>query len=237
MTVTVWWATTGGERAEDWPELVAAAEPVTRARLDRLRLPEDRAAVLLAHTAARLCAAERFGTDPTEVGVRRNCPVCGATDHGRPEAVAADGRRLELSISHTRVLAMVAVAEVPVGVDVERVGRVDWDELADQVLSAAERRMLARAGDRGQREGARLWSRKEALTKLAGSGLATALPEVDVSGVQGTGGPVDGPAPGWVRDLAVTDDHVAAVATPMESGVRMERSSADELRARLERRP
>lgn len=52
--------------------------------------------------------------------VTRLCPRCGSVAHGRPHV-----RGAHLSLSYADGLVLVAVATVPVGVDVEP-GRPDW---------------------------------------------------------------------------------------------------------------
>lgn len=69
--------------------------------------------------AAHRLVAEQFGG---QVGgrVTRLCPRCGSVAHGRPHV-----RGAHLSLSYADGLVLVAVATVPVGVDVEP-GRPDW---------------------------------------------------------------------------------------------------------------
>lgn len=213
MRVEVWWERTDGSRVEDYPDLLAEAEPRTRQRIDRLVRPDDKVATLLAHHLARAGAAERLGVPRSEVGIRRHCPVCASDEHGRPEAGTIDGGRCQLSISHTRALAVVAVGGTdPVGVDAEANTVGDWATHAHEVFSQAE--LLAMAADPAGLTGRRFWARKEALAKLAGVGLTVPFAAIDVGETPATGGYVDGPAPGWVRDIDVQPDHAVALACP-----------------------
>jgi phosphopantetheinyl transferase len=60
--------------------------------------------------------------------VTRLCPHCGSADHGRPRL---PGRHL--SLAYADGLVAIAVAPVPVGVDVERAGQQAWTR-AEAVL-------------------------------------------------------------------------------------------------------
>lgn len=77
--------------------------------------------------------------------VVRQCPRCGATDHGRPVLVGSD---LQVSIAYADDLAVIAWSTDPVGIDLERADAIPPDALD-----------------------IRTWTRLEALGKAAGSGV------------------------------------------------------------------
>ena len=161
-------------------------------RLHPVTADADRA--LAAHVA------DVVGVQPDEIRVGRHCPACGAVSHGRPWArvegtadggtgapCRTDGRAtagrgaatsphpvlgVSLSRSGPHLLTAVRVGG-GIGVDLEEIAAVDrgWDP--SLVLHPAE------AGqDRSAEERARLWAGKEAVLKLLGTGLRTAMPEV-----------------------------------------------------------
>ncbi|MEV8314354.1 4'-phosphopantetheinyl transferase superfamily protein [Streptomyces sp. NPDC059900] len=180
-----------------------------RRRAAALRNPADRELYAAAHSALRRGLGERLAVDPAAVElVRLPCPLCGGP-HGRP-AVASDTGP-HFSLSHTDGLALLAFADRPVGADVERLPSAEV--LADVAASLHPREQaeLAELPDADRPLAfARCWTRKEAVLKgtgegLAGGGMATLL--------VGTG-----PAPlavrGWtVRDVAAPGGYAAAVAT------------------------
>jgi phosphopantetheine--protein transferase-like protein len=73
------------------------------------------------------------------------------------------------SLSHGKTLAVAALADRPVGVDVEFL-RPCHPRLADRVLCATERKALDEAHDRDETL-LRFWTLKEAYVKLLGTGL------------------------------------------------------------------
>ncbi len=81
---------------------------------------------------------------------------------GKPEF--ADGS-VYLSISHTRDWVAAAVADCPVGLDVERWGKRAL-RVAGRFLSAEERRLLS--PDSAEEIATLLWSAKESLFKVSG---------------------------------------------------------------------
>lgn len=185
--------------ADGTPKVLLAVEEVTpaaarsasallsdgeRARVAAIRRPERAAAVAVSLALARRVLADATGRAPAALVFCRACHRCGDPDHGRPRLVPGG---VEFSVSRSERWAAVAVAPVPVGVDVEDPGRpVTADDLAP-VLSAAERRW---ATGRGGDDLLRLWVMKEAAGKAAGLGI------VDADGLPVVTGHDDG-LDGW----------------------------------------
>ncbi|GGJ63601.1 4'-phosphopantetheinyl transferase family protein [Streptomyces brasiliensis] len=71
-----------------------------------------------AHTGLRRLLAARLGVPPRQVALTREpCPVCGGP-HGRP---AVAGGTPHFSLAYSGSLCLVALADTPVGVDMERI--------------------------------------------------------------------------------------------------------------------
>lgn len=193
-----------GERAQRLAPGILDAEELGRA--GSLVVEADRLCFVASHVALRTLLGARLGIAPDAVRLTREpCPSCGGP-HGRP----ATGGGVHFSLSHTRGVALLAFADEPVGVDVERTPKARTvSEIGDQ-LHPAERRELAELPEE-QRPAAflRAWTRKEAYLKGKGIGLAGGLAHDHM----GTGPrPEPGP-PGWtVTDVAVPAGYAAAVA-------------------------
>ena len=118
-------------------------------------------------------------------------------DRGKPRLVGGEGPLF--SLSHSHGLALVAVAEREVGVDVER---IDFDRdllaLARRGLAAADAELIGAARPAGRAAVFyAAWTRHEARLKCLGSGLAApALADTPVA----------------VRTLDVAPEYAAAVA-------------------------
>ncbi|NEC69258.1 4'-phosphopantetheinyl transferase superfamily protein [Streptomyces sp. SID9727] len=184
------------------PKILDASE---LARVERLAFPADRACYTAAHVALRLLLGARQGIAPEAVRLtRERCPSCDGP-HGRP----ATGGGTHFSLSHTRGVALLAFAGVPVGVDVERLpeARVAT-EVAGHLHPAEAAELAALPCEERPAAFARVWTRKEAYLKGEGTGLAGGLHREHV----GTGPRPLGP-PGWaVTDVAVPAGYAAAVA-------------------------
>ncbi|MFJ8827545.1 4'-phosphopantetheinyl transferase family protein [Streptomyces sp. NPDC102467] len=170
-----------------------------RGRLARFRREQGRRDFLAAHVLVRFCAGRLLGIAPAEVSFAQHCPTCHGSDHGRP--LLAGRPDVHLSLSHTDGVVAAAAGRVPVGIDVERLGRTHGPGAMDRALTAAERALVTAAADPG-RAFLRQWVRKEALIKIGRTDL-DALGRLDLSGLP-LGDRADG-APLRFEDLYVTD--------------------------------
>jgi 4'-phosphopantetheinyl transferase len=192
-------------------ELDAAAlskqEAERYAGLDR----DARAIAIKARAELRRVLGKRLGMAPEDVGIVE-------ADDAKPTLAGGD---LEFNVTHSDTLALIAVAHVPVGVDIERVETITSDEFNDLttfVLTSRELDELVRLPEH-ERVAAyyRVWTRKEAFVKATGEGIAgRPLPEV-VVGV-GTAtlvevvGLTDEELARWtVLDIAVPAGYVASL--------------------------
>jgi phosphopantetheinyl transferase len=176
-------------------------------RSDRRR-GDDRDRSLLAHAALVRLLATRTDTDAAPV-------VIDHDEAGRP--IVAGNDRLMLAVAHSGEFVACTVSTRRVGVDIERSDRVEADhDLARRVCTAHERRQLERLPAPLRRAALiRLWTRKEAVVKALGVGLAIAPGHVDVSRDRPV---VEGAGVGALRvcDLAGGPDGYA-VAVAMET--------------------
>lgn len=196
----------GAARLHMLPLATAAAEAesrgldwlteVERQRLQAITAPLRRASFLAGHWQARWWAAQWLQLDVQRIAL-------DARADGRP-LLRVDGQAapLHVSLSHSHDWLALALADAPVGVDVEVPQRVrDWEALARFVFSAEERQRLREADD-AARAGVfhALWTLKEARGKRSGEGLqpraarrVTAQP-ADAAGAEALGWAVGGGA-------------------------------------------
>jgi 4'-phosphopantetheinyl transferase len=198
----VWWATPVDP--EGAPALVGLLDAHERDRLTRFRRTADRARYLAAHALARLVLAGD-GAAARSITFDRSCR-CGAP-HGKPVLPGGPG----FSLTHGGDLVGVAVRpDGPVGLDVEQVRDVaDLPALAAHVHSPVE---LARAPTPDPTAFFRTWTRKEALLKATGDGLAAPMSGITIDDGAVVEWVDHGPL--WLRDLVPAPDHPAAVAGP-----------------------
>ena len=217
-TADVWWA----RRQDASGRLAGLLDETERRRWTAYRREEDRERFLTGCALAKTALARYTGLRPADVRFDRTCGQCGEP-HGKP---VIEGGGVEHSVAHSGDLVAVAVAQAPVGVDVEQLdgrprplgGDGDPDALARLVLSAAERAALAKVPPAGRARAFLIaWTRKEAVAKATGDGLRAAFSDVVVAAGAGPPRLVSWPysrSPQSVSllDLEVATGYVAALA-------------------------
>lgn len=148
----------------------------------RARRRDDMAAFITAHALQRSVIAEVFDVDPTSLTFERRCATCGSERHGKPSIV--DHPEWSFSLSYTNDLAVIALTQAgEVGVDIETVIEADFAGFDQVTLNAAETAAFeGYAGDALLVARATVWSRKEAVLKASGHGLAVDPSQVLVTG-------------------------------------------------------
>ena len=84
-------------------------------------------------------------------------------EHGKPYVEGAP----YFSISHCKTAIAVAIDDRPIGIDIESIRHADED-LIERTMNEQERLAIS---ELGMREFTRLWTQKEAIVKLEGTGI------------------------------------------------------------------
>ena len=149
---------------ETMSQTMAMMDEARRRRVGDIAGEDDRKRTVAGELLARRALAQRLGCGEGEAPLRWD-------DTGKP-AVDADG--VYVSVSHSGPYAVCAVADVPVGVDVEVVRSAD-EKFMRRVCSEAEMAYI-RYGDAGcYQRFWECWTAKEALFKLTGKGPLLSL--------------------------------------------------------------
>ncbi len=119
-------------------------------------------------TLLREWATEHPTSHPTSPAFAEP-PSFSYNHHGQPQLEAGPC----FSISHCRHAIAVAVSDCPVGIDVESI-RPLRPELVAKTMNTAEQTLIA-TSSQPDRTFTRLWTRKEALLKLRGTGIIADL--------------------------------------------------------------
>jgi 4'-phosphopantetheinyl transferase len=213
----VWQGTAGTEAVPGDLALLSVDE---RARLERLRIADVRTCFCSAHAGMRRVFAGYLAVGASAIRFGRSpCPRCGSPDHGPPRIVWPE-TELSFSLSHSGDRWMLAVAPgAPVGIDVERDAGRDLAATVREVLSDAERRDFDALEEERERRLflLRAWTRKEAVCKALGVGLAADVRTLDVRPHEA--GPVEvafgTDALAWtVTEISGGEEEVAAFARP-----------------------
>lgn len=143
-------------------------DPAERSRANLFRAERDRRRFVVARATLRLVLAEYAGVEPYSVKII-------VRPGGKP-IVAGNGVKgaLHFNLSHSGELALCAVADREVGVDLEQLKHHDdIERVAQHFFSEVEARTLGTlSGIDRTHFFFRTWVRKEAYLKASGEGLA-----------------------------------------------------------------
>lgn len=159
MNLRIFTLHTDGMTAHDARSLCCAADA---AHAERYRLYADQAFVqtsLAANVLLRYGAAQMLGVSMREV-------MTSTGENGQP---LLPDTGLYGSVSHTDTLCICAIADVPVGIDAEKIRPAPF-RVAARVFSPWEQDAL-RTEAQPDRMFFEIWTRRESFVKLTGAGL------------------------------------------------------------------
>ena len=218
--------------APERPEALGRALDVLTAeerdRVGRFRRAADAASFAAGRALVRLALAERVGAAPGELVFDTWCEL-HASPHGKPRLVEP-AAGVQFSLSRAGARLMLAIASVPVGVDVERRDRDVEAGVARIAFAHDERTELE---DAGPDAFLACWTRKEAVLKALGHGLAVDPKSVSVTFLDGVEPRIRrlpegfGPPEAWSLVPLARDEWLAAVA--VRAGPEIELAKAQHL--------
>jgi 4'-phosphopantetheinyl transferase len=134
-----------------------------RERAEKFRSEPARTAFATGRAGLRQAAAIYSGIDPRDL-------VISQKPEGKPFFENLD---LHFNLSHSDGEIVAAFSEAPVGIDIESPGRSrDFHGIARRFFHPDEAALIS-----GESDFLRVWTAKEAMLKLAGTGLAGGLHE------------------------------------------------------------
>ena len=138
--------------------------------------------------------------------------------HGKP--YLREYPQIQFNISHCMGLAVLAVGDCSVGIDVEYV-RPYREPLLKRVLSEAELRQMEAAGEAGREElFFRFWTLKESCVKAMGCGIT--VPLQDISFQIGDDGGITCEKTGWkFRQWILAGGYVLSACVSGEGEIRL----------------
>lgn len=150
----------------DVEEALRAVSAERRERALRYHFDIDRRQSLAAYLLLYYGLREEYGIIAP--------PHLGYDDRGNP--YLADYPDIHFNLSHCRYGVACAIAQKPIGVDIEVVADVDWD-VARRVMSDEQLEYIATSSE-PERAFCKLWTTKESLLKRTGEGLCDDLPRL-----------------------------------------------------------
>jgi 4'-phosphopantetheinyl transferase len=162
--------------AERLERLLETFSPRERARYQSFAHQEHRFRWGAARGLLREVLGRATGREPARVGFRH-------AEHGKPHL---DDGSLHFNISHSGGAALIALARVEVGVDIELPRPRRTDDLARRFFAPMEQeRLFALEGESRRDAFFRLWTCKEAFLKATGEGFSRSLRSYEIDPSRG----------------------------------------------------
>ena len=139
-------------------------DKVRQNRIDRITKEPAKKLSAAAGMLARIAIGQCLKIDPLSITFRRN-------KNGKPYAENLD---IHFSLSHSGNLAVCAVSDQPVGIDVEKIRSVNY-HLADKCFTLEERKYVFSERQKQQKRFFEIWTKKEAHVKRLGTGITDFL--------------------------------------------------------------
>ena len=146
---------------EDFLRMYQESDKSRKLKIDRLKKEPAKKLSVAAGMLARHGIAKHFGIHPQDVTFRRD-------KNGKPYA---DGLDIHFSLSHSGNLAVCAVSDKPVGIDVEKVRSVNM-RVAQKMFTQKEQYYIFSDKRKIQKRFFEIWTKKEAYVKRLGTGIS-----------------------------------------------------------------
>ena len=141
-------------------------------KIQRLKSPQSKNASTVVYLLLRLALQDMYSINET---VEFNF-----LDKGKP--VLRDYPDIHFNLSHSYNLSACAIADAPVGVDVQKIKKIS-DKAARRVLTDEEFIKLT-ASDTPEEYFTEIWAIKESFLKRSGQGIATELRDVSAESIK-----------------------------------------------------
>ena len=153
-----------------FPDYLSGAE---RARLQTISHPAQAHFYRQSRCLLRILLGQVINQEPEKI-------CFSATTHGKPQLQ----HRLQFNISHSQHWLCIALATVPVGVDIEFTAQAPvrpWLALAKRFFTTNEYQHLAeQSADQLANVFIKLWTQKEAVLKAHGGGISAGLQRLNL---------------------------------------------------------
>ncbi len=147
-------------------ELLKLVSKEKQEQLKRFHFEIDRKLSLYSELLVRLIACKKFGINLREL-------VFDREEFGKPYLIGHTD--FYYNISHTRNAVVVAIADFPVGVDIEKIGRAEHG-IERRFFTSEERDYISAVVSETDKRFYEVWTKKEAYIKYLGKGLSMPLP-------------------------------------------------------------
>ncbi len=145
---------------EEFLRMYQLSDKQRQEKADRLKHLPSKKLSLAAGMLARVSIAQKLNLRPEDISFRNH-------KGGKPYA---EGLDIHFSLSHSGNLAVCAISDKPVGIDVEQNKKANFN-VARRCFTKAELQYVLSRKEKSQQRFFEVWTKKEAYVKLLGTGI------------------------------------------------------------------
>lgn len=145
---------------EEFLKMYQLSDKQRQEKADRLKHLPSKKLSLAAGMLARVSIAQKLNLRPEDISFRNH-------KGGKPYA---EGLDIHFSLSHSGNLAVCAISDKPVGIDVEQNKKANFN-VARRCFTKAELQYVLSGKEKSQQRFFEVWTKKEAYVKLLGTGI------------------------------------------------------------------
>lgn len=150
-----------GMSDEEFIDMYFGSDENRKAKADKLKNNPDKKLSIAAGELTRKAIAEKFNIDKNDIRFR-------VDKNGKPYI---ENVKVEFSISHSGNIAVCAISDAPVGIDIERIRDVNIS-LAKKHFAPDEQKYVFEKWSLSKQRFFEIWTRKEAYAKMLGKGIS-----------------------------------------------------------------
>lgn len=135
-------------------------------RIHRFVNKQDKIRALIADILVRFIIMKKLQIKNNNIAFRRN-------DYGKPFLKGYEN--FNFNISHSEDFVVCAIDEKPIGIDIEKINQIEYEEICKGFFSMSENDYIEKTLDNRLSRFYEIWTLKESYIKLCGKGLSTPL--------------------------------------------------------------
>ncbi len=147
---------------EEFLKMYVASDENRQEKADKLRKKPDKKLSIAAGELVRKAVSEKFNISKNDIRFR-------VGENGKPYIKDV---KIEFSISHSGDIAVCAISDKPVGIDIEKIRDININ-LVKRVFTPDEQQYVLEKWSLSKERFFEVWTRKEAYAKMNGKGVAT----------------------------------------------------------------
>lgn len=144
-----------------------------KSKIERFTIKKDKIRTLIGDLLIRSIIVEKLGIKNKKIIFNKN-------EYGKP--YLKDYINFNFNISHSGEFVVCAIDDKPIGIDIEQIKHMEYEDIAESFFSVSEFEYIAKADLRSRaKRFYEIWTLKESYIKCCGQGLSMPLKSFSIN--------------------------------------------------------